>query len=368
MDRMTPRPKLRVGLLVNPIAGMGGRVGLKGTDGPDAVRRAIALGAEPVAPLRAAVFRAAIEGHTAGGGAVDLVEIVPESAQGTRDCAARFLGDGVDLLLFVGGDGTARDVYSAVGTAIPVLGVPAGVKMHSAVFATSPATAARTVIDWLGAQARRTRAGEVVDVDEAAISAGRIAVRLHGALLIPDAPGRVQGLKASGVRAPEMELASMAAAAAGRLTNGTIAVLGPGTSTVAVADQMGIAGTLLGVDVVAITPAGPRMVAPDTGEEGILASITTPATAGAPVVVIVSPTGGQGFLLGRGNQQLSARVLRTIGLDRLIVVATPSKVAALRGRPLLVDTGDAELDTRLAGYRRVITGVGHEAVMRVVAG
>jgi predicted polyphosphate/ATP-dependent NAD kinase len=365
---MTSMPTFRVGLVVNPVAGMGGRVGLKGTDGPDGIRRAIALGAEPVAPLRAAVFRAAIEGHTVGGSGVDLVEVVPESAQGTRDWAARFLADGVDLLLFAGGDGTARDVYSAVGTAIPVLGVPAGVKMHSAVFATSPATAARTVIDWLGAQARRTRTAEVVDIDEAAISTGRISVRLHGTLLVPDAPGRVQSLKASGVRAPEMELASMAAAAAGRLTNGTIAVLGPGTSTVAVAEHLGIQGTLLGVDVVAMTPAGPRMVAPDTGEEGILASITAPAAAWASAVVIVSPTGGQGFLLGRGNQQLSARVLRTIRPEDLIVVAAPSKVAALRGRPLLVDTGDATLDARLAGYRRVITGAGHEAVMRVVAG
>jgi predicted polyphosphate/ATP-dependent NAD kinase len=358
-------PKMRVGLLVNPIAGMGGRVGLKGTDGPNAVRRAIALGAEPVATRRAAMFRAAISSH-AGARHIDLVEVAPASAQGTKEAAADFLADGVDLLLFVGGDGTARDVYSAVGAAVPVLGVPAGVKMHSAVFATSPATAARVVIEWLRSPARRTRAAEIVDIDEAAIAAGRMAVRLHGTLLVPDAPGRVQGLKASGVRAPGAELDSVAAAAAGRVTIGTSVVLGPGTSTAAIAERWGIRGTLLGVDVVVMTGDGPRMAARDVGEAGILASIAPATATGAPGVIMVSPTGGQGFLLGRGNQQVSPRVLRTIGPENLIVVAAPSKVAALGGRPLLADTGDPEMDARLSGYRRVITGVGHEAVLRVI--
>jgi predicted polyphosphate/ATP-dependent NAD kinase len=358
-------PVARIGLIVNPIAGMGGRVGLKGTDGPEILRRAIELGAEPVAPGRA---RATIETTrqlaAESGLQVDIQEVKPRSADETRAAATAFRDDGVDLLLFVGGDGTARDVCAAIGLTVPVLGVPAGVKMHSAVFATGPRSAAGAAVSWLRGPARRTREREVVDIDEAALRDGRMSVRLYGTLLVPDDPARVQALKVSGARPEAAELAGLAAEFVGRLTPGTLVLLGPGTTTRAIGQSLAVESTLLGVDVVEIAIDGTAVVVvADATESAILRAIRD-----RPAVIVVSPTGGQGFVLGRGNQQLSPAVIRTVGLDRLILVATSGKLAELGGRPLLVDTGDPDLDGALSGYARVITGRGTESVCRVAAG
>jgi predicted polyphosphate/ATP-dependent NAD kinase len=355
----------RLGLIVNPIAGMGGRVGLKGTDGAETLERALALGAEPVAPGRAVQVARGISDLAARMGIEPQIEHAePMSALGTRHAAARLRDDGADLLLFVGGDGTARDMYEAVGLTVPVLGVPAGVKMHSGVFATGTRTAADAAVAWLASRARRTREAEVVDIDEAALREGSLSVRLYGTLLVPDVPGRIQSLKASGGRAQTAEVAAVAAEVVRRVGAARLVVLGPGTTTRAVGDALGVETTLLGVDVVELDADGGRatVIARDVGEAAILATLD-----GRAAVAVVSPTGGQGFLLGRGNQQLSPAVLNTVGLDRLLIVATLSKLAALQGRPLYVDTGDAALDAALAGHRRVITGRGQETVVRVDA-
>jgi predicted polyphosphate/ATP-dependent NAD kinase len=355
----------RIGLIVNPIAGMGGRVGLKGTDGPEILRRAIELGAEPVARGRARTTIETTRKLAAESGLqVEIQEVEPRSADETRAAATAFRDGSVDLLLFVGGDGTARDVCAAVGLTVPVLGVPAGVKMHSGVFATGPRSAAIAAVSWLSGSGRRTREREVVDVDEAAVRDGRMSVRLYGTLLVPDDPARVQALKVSGARPEAAELAGLAAEIVGRLTLGTLVLLGPGTTTRAIGQALGVESTLLGVDVVEIATHGTAVVVvADATESAILGAIRDHAA-----VIVVSPTGGQGFVLGRGNQQLSPAVIRTVGLDRLILVATSGKLAELGGRPLLVDTGDPDLDGELSGYARVITGRGTESVCRIEAG
>jgi predicted polyphosphate/ATP-dependent NAD kinase len=347
-------PAIVVGLIVNPIAGMGGRVGLKGTDGDEALARARALGAEPVAPARADDVMARL---AAAG--VEIIRVDPTDAAGTR-LAAGDLANRIPLLLFVGGDGTARDVCTAVGTTLPVLGVPAGVKMHSGVFATGPGAAADAAITWLRSSARSAREADVVDVDEAAMREGRMEVRVFGELRVPDVPGRVQSPKASGGAASSAgELEALAAEVVRRLPPGLV-VLGPGTTTRAVGAALGVETTLLGIDVVRVGGAAAEMVATDAGERDILAALD-----GQPAVAVVSPTGGQGFLLGRGNQQLSPAVLRAVGPENVVIVATNAKLAALGGRPLYVDTGDASLDAALAGHRRAITGPGRESVVRV---
>lgn len=345
-----------VGLIVNPIAGMGGRVGLKGTDGAATLDRARALGARPVSPGRAD----AVETALAAAG-VAVRRVTPSSAAGTRAAAEAFAAAGVDLVAFVGGDGTARDVCAAVGTARPALGVPSGVKMHSGVFATGPAVAADAAAAWLRTAARRTREAEVVDIDEDAVRAGRMEVRLYGLLRVPDLPGRIQALKAGGSPPETAELAGLAAEVVARIPAGWLVVLGPGTTTRAVAAALGVEATLLGVDVVEMADGGRgRVVVLDAGEAQLLAAL-----GGREAMAVLSPTGGQGFLLGRGNQQLSPAVLRAIGPARIVTIATAAKLARLGTHPLYVDTGDAALDAALAGHHRVITGRGREAVVRV---
>jgi predicted polyphosphate/ATP-dependent NAD kinase len=345
-----------VGLIVNPIAGMGGRMGLKGTDGAATLERARSLGAMPGAPARADGVEATL--RSAG---VGVRRVTPEDAAGTSAAARDLAADGTDLLLFVGGDGTARDVWRAVGMGVTVLGVPSGVKMHSAAFATGPAAAAAAALAWLASAARRTREAEVVDIDEDAVRSGRMDVRLYGVLRVPDVPGRLQSLKAGGDVAEAAVLAGLAADVVARLEPGSLVVLGPGTTVHAVGATLGVTTTLLGVDAVEVTAGGRgRIVALDAGEAQLLAAL-----AGRPATAVLSPTGGQGFLLGRGNQQLSPAVLRAIGPDRVLVVATATKLAALGTNPLYVDTGDAALDADFAGYRRVVTGRGREAVVRI---
>ena len=234
--------------------------------------------------------------------------------------------------------------------------------MYSAVFATGVRAAAEVVVAWSASRTRRTREAEVVDVDEAEVRAGRMSVRLYGSLLVPDVPGRIQVLKAAGGRGLDAELAGLAAEVVGRLGTESIAILGPGTTTRAVGDRLGVTTTLLGIDVVELAGDAARVLVADASESQILAAIQ-----GRSAVAVISPTGGQGFLLGRGNQQLSPAVLRAIGPENLLVVSTLSKLAALQGRPLYVDTGDAGLDAALAGHRRVIVGRGQETVIRVDA-
>jgi predicted polyphosphate/ATP-dependent NAD kinase len=370
----------RLGLIVNPIAGMGGAVGLKGTDG--ALAEALRRGAQPVAAARAVT---ALE---AAGGGGDLEIVTAPGAMGeaaaraagvaprvldlavggrttaahTRKAARALVASGVDLLLFVGGDGTARDVLAAVGDRLPVLGVPAGVKMHSAVHANSPRAAGRLVRRLVAGEGAGERLAEVMDVDESALRRGEVSARLFGYLRVPEDRELVQGVKRAGAAGERASLAGIAQDLAERMADGAAYVLGPGTTTRAVADCIGVPKTLLGVDVVR---AG-TLVVRDATERQLLA-----ATEDAPVRIVVTPIGGQGHILGRGNQPISARVVARVlaraGRAGLIVVATPGKLEELGPRPLLVDTGDPALDGTLVGYQRVIVGFGREVVLKVAA-
>ncbi len=367
----------RIGLIVNPVAGIGGPLALKGSDDPALVEAARRAGAQPAAPARALealrvlarggappVLLAApgamgAEPAAAAGLAYEVVGRArpATTAEDTRAAARAMADAGVDLLLFAGGDGTAVDVLAAVGDRVAVLGIPAGVKMHSAVFAITPRHAgelARAVAD---GRPRPLADAEVADIDEDALRAGSIAPRLHGFLRVPVAPALVQGGKA---RSGPGEAAAQAGIAARVVEHLLVAprlcLVGPGTTTAAILGAVGLTKTPLGVDVL----RGRELVAADADEAALLRLV-----GDGPATVVVTPVGGQGFLLGRGNQQLSPRVLRAAGLDGLVVVATEAKLAALRGAPLRVDTGDAALDRELAGFARVVTGYGRETVYRI---
>jgi predicted polyphosphate/ATP-dependent NAD kinase len=278
------------------------------------------------------------------------------SAQDTRTAAVEMADREVDLLMFAGGDGTAVDVFEAVGDRVPVLGIPAGVKMHSAVFAVNPRAAGELAGQLVQDGVRSLRRAEVMDVDEDLLRAGRISARLHGFLDVPDARRHVQSAKARSLGSEARAQEAIAHDLVDHVLGSETWLVGPGTTTSAVLALLGLGKTLLGVDVVR---AGGRLIA-DADERALL-DLVAVEDAG----IVVTPVGGQGFLFGRGNQQLSASVLAQIDPERIVVVATEAKIARLGGAPLRVDTGDPDLDAGLAGYTRVTVGYHRQIVYPV---
>ncbi len=305
--------------------------------------------------------------------------------------AARALRDrGVDLLLFAGGDGTARDVYRALGAGaeLAVLGVPAGVKMHSAVYATTPARAGELAALFLHDRpaAVRLREAEVMDIDEDAFRSDRVSARLFGYLQVPYERSMVQCAKAGGVAGDAAVLRAIAADVVNGMAPGVVYLLGPGTTTRSVAEALGVEKTLLGVDAVrdrrligadlnerqilemiaaASAPAPPS---PAAGRRGDPAASAAPDAAEAPLAavrIVVTVIGGQGHIFGRGNQQLSAAVVDRVGPENVMVVASQTKLLSLCGRPLLVDSGDPLLDERFSGYLQVVTDFGRRTMYKV---
>jgi predicted polyphosphate/ATP-dependent NAD kinase len=396
-----------IGLLINPVAGVGGPAGMKGSDGADVQTAALSRGARARAGERAQAALAVIAsahpqveiitaGGTMGADAVRAVGLSarvvyqPETPSTGADTAAAtqaLLDAGADLVLFVGGDGTARDVTSVLRPGQPMLGVPAGVKMYSGCFAVSPSAAGALAARWLSDQRLPLQQREVLDVDEEQIRYGRVDPRLFAMVPVPYIAGRTQSRKNA---TPVSEAAAVRIAAAGAIAEmkpGSLYLLGPGSTMMELARQLRVPKTPLGVDVVriAVAPktaavdpdvtAGSRtgsLVVADASEKQLLEVIAdAPRTRSAPalanVKAVITVIGGQGFLLGRGNQQISAAVLDTLGPDPLIVVATEEKLTSLAGRPLLVDTGNAVVDHRLTGYIRVITGAQSAGIYPVTA-
>jgi predicted polyphosphate/ATP-dependent NAD kinase len=369
----------RLGLIVNPIAGMGGRVGLKGTDGRETLNRAKELGAVSTAPGRAiealvrlAPLKGSIEVVTyphemgeneareAGFEPTVIGDITPGSTtQGdTKAAASEMMGLSVDLILFAGGDGTARDIHTAVDGEVPVLGIPAGVKIQSGVFAINPARAGDIAARYMRGDLTTVRELEVMDIDEEAYRDNRLSARLYGYLRVPYEEALVQGSKEATGGSEEINLEAIASEVVEGMEEDTLYIIGPGTTTRPIAEEMGLEKTLLGIDVV----ENGVLVASDVNEEALLALIE-----GRRAKIIVTVIGGQGFILGRGNQQISPEVIRRVGAENLIIVASPGKLAALKGRTLLVDTGDPEVDEMLSGYRKVVIGYARRSVYKVRA-
>ena len=364
-----------VGFIVNPIAGMGGAVGLKGTDGKAILERAIILGAKPIAPARAESFLSELKPFKgrirlvvgAGGMGEDEARNCgfaftvlgkkkkETAAKDTMDVARRIINSDADFLVFCGGDGTARDILNAVDNNLPVLGVPTGVKMHSAVFAVGPRAAARIAMEFLWDELP-LREAEVMDVDEEAFREGRVSARLYGYVLTPYEPNLIQGVKMASPMT-KSEIRNQAAIAIYVIENmktDVVYIIGPGTTIRTIGDLLDEKKTLLGVDLF----CNKKLVAKDVNEKQILKKIN-----GKTAQIIVTPIGGQGFIFGRGNQQISPAVIREVGQDNIIVVAAEGKLRSLKN--LRVDTGDPSLDDALRGYIKVITDYKKEHMMRI---
>jgi predicted polyphosphate/ATP-dependent NAD kinase len=365
----------RVGFLVNPIAGMGGRVGLKGTD--DVSELARSLGAEPVAPRRAAVMldalvRLAARRSRAPGivwltvsgpmgadalraAGVAPVEVVldagtPTRADDTVHAVEAFVRAGAELVVFCGGDGTARDVTRAAAGRVPILGVPSGVKMFSGVFGVTPERTAEILVRYLDGEIAASEA-DVLDLDEEAYRRGEWLVRLCDAARTPHEPALVQSAKMLIRESTDRDAKdAIAAHLLEQIERDADALwlLGPGSTVAAIAERLDLAKTLLGIDAL----VRGEMVARDVDERALLELLDRHEQ----VRLVLSPIGAQGFVLGRGNPQLSPAVVHRIGRGAIVVVATPSKLA--KTPVLRFDTGDPALDAALADppWWRVVTG------------
>jgi len=369
-----------VGFLVNPIAGMGGAVGLKGTDGRKALRDAVRKGAKPVSLERGLRFLEEVQRRSQGiefltapgnmGASIaDQLKLEHESVgrigkTTTSDDSIRIARlmrrKRADLIVFCGGDGTARDVLEGVGGEAPALGVPAGVKIYSSVFAINPAAAAESTVAFLEGQIP-TRLGEVVDVDEIAFRKNRLSVKLFGYLTTPDSGPLMQASKSATGMSEDSELDAIAEYFIEKIDPGTTYILGPGSTVERIAKRLGVNKSLLGVDVVKGNGTTLRLDV----DEAALMNLIGKNSLKSSTKIIISPIGGQGFLFGRGNQQISSQVIRRVGVENITVVGSRSKIEALHPRRLLTDSGNDEIDRQLRGYLRVITGYREEMVVKV---
>jgi predicted polyphosphate/ATP-dependent NAD kinase len=358
----------RAGLIINPVAGLGGRVGLKGSDGERVQAQARRLGAQAGAQRRALEALAYLRGmkneleivsypaemgadalRSAGIPPHEIGQIEPgrTTAADTRRAALDMQALGVDLLFFAGGDGTARDICAAVGTGLPTLGIPAGVKILSSAYAIHPGAAGQLGRAYLEGKFTELREAEVLDLDEDEYRRGLVSPQLFGYLQVPYRRELVQARKAPSRLSEPAALQAIAQDVLDQMDEEHMYIIGPGTTTRPILARLGLPKTLIGVDVLYRR----QLLAADANEAQLLDLLER-----YPGWIVVTPIGGQGHILGRGNQQLSPAVLTRVGVGHVLVVSTVDKLLTLEHRPLLVDTGDPKLDGQFQGFVKVITG------------
>jgi len=387
---------IKIGLVINPLAGIGGRVALKGSDGAHIVEEAFALGAksrvsERVATALLMLHGAELSFYTVSGvmGAEVFGEdilssfdfsykIIPSrvipsavetqamytSAEDTRLAVLALCEQDIDVLLFAGGDGTARDVLDALkqngqDETLTVIGIPAGCKIHSAVYAITP-TRAGELLALLASGTPMTQvAAQVMDLDEQAFRLGKVRSSCYGYLQVPVDDMRMQLIKQGGINPEALALEDIAEEIIENMQDEVLYIVGSGSTTEAIMNQLNLDNTLLGVDVV----LNQQLVENDVSEQRLLALLKSLDFDSAKIIVTV--IGGQGHIFGRGNQQLSTQVLSTVGLENIIIVATNEKLRTLEKRPLIADTGDNSVDKKLAGLHTVITGYEQKTLVQI---
>ncbi len=364
----------RLEFIVNPVAGIGGKVGLKGSDGEEILKKALELGAVRESGKKALVAmnilkeaeadievftwpgemggdicrKAGIDAHVRGSitpGATTLEDTV----RAAREMSAL----GLDLILFTGGDGTARNIMDAVGTDTTVLGIPAGCKIHSGVYALNPKTAGKLLVQYAQGKVKETKLAEVMDIDETQFRNGVVQAKLYGYLKIPNESKMIQNLKSGRGFSETASVEMLSHYVADEMKDGILYLIGTGSTTASIMQKLGLPNTLLGVDAV----YNRKVVASDCTEKELLE-----LTENYPKVkIIVTVIGGQGYVFGRGNQQISAEVIKRVGKENIIIAASRGKILSLFGSTLHVDTGNEEVNQMLCGYYRVI--VGYEDMM-----
>lgn len=376
---------MKIGFVINPLAGIGGSVALKGSDGQEIVQQALARGALPQAQLRAKSALKKVKSWTTSSSdtttfftaskdmgedvlhslGLDFESIysadVETSAVDTKHTIREFVKNQVDLIIFAGGDGTARDVLDVLdveGTSlIPVIGIPAGVKIHSAVYTTTPERAGELIDLLIRGEAMSLVGAQVMDLDEDLFRQGKVKAKCYGYLSVPVDDTRMQLIKQGGLNDDEITVQEIASEVMESMEDDVYYLIGSGSTTEEIMNQLGLQNTLLGVDIV----YNQQLIANDVDENKIISFIENKSAK-----IVVTIIGGQGHVFGRGNQQLSAKVIRAVtGLsdnkkapnkDNIIIIATNNKLQSLNKRPMIADTGECELNELLAGLYPVITG------------
>lgn len=360
----------KLGLIINPFAGLGGTVALKGSDGESIAIEALARGAEQrsmarmqralktLIPQRDQFHIYCFSGDMGESSALTLnleYTLIGQpagartSAQDTIDAARAMMQMQLDLILFAGGDGTARNIADAVGLHQPVLGVPAGVKMHSGVYAITPEAAGHILQALIEGRLVSISERDVKDIDEVAFRNGQVRARFYASLMVPEEPQFLQQVKNSGAQVDELAQLDVASGMIEILEDDVLYIVGPGSTTRIFLQELGLDGSLLGVDLM----MNRSLLAVDVTAAQIISALNQHRGIAK---IIVTAIGGQGHIIGRGNQQLTPEILRRLGRQNIQVIATRDKMAALKQQPLLIDSHDPELDRQWRGYIQVITG------------
>lgn len=375
---------MKLGFVVNPMAGIGGSVALKGSDGAAIVAQALALGVNPQAESRAAIamqqlaqsvnFSILCASGNMGEDVLRLLDLPcivccetskESSAEDTKRAVRSFVENNVDLIVFAGGDGTARDVLDVLShekkSAIPVIGIPAGVKIHSAVYALTPLRAGELIVLIVAGEPMSLVEAQVMDLDEQAFREGRVNAKCYGYLSVPVDDTRMQLIKQGGLNTEALTVEDIAADIIESMQDDVYYLIGSGSTTAEIMNQLALKNTLLGVDII----CNQQLIASDVNEQTILKLI-----GDHPVKLIVTIIGGQGHVFGRGNQQLSSRVIArvigpTVKRENIMIIASNEKLRSLNNRPMIADTNDTKLDKTLSGLYSVITGYQQKTLYRL---
>jgi len=358
----------RLGLIINPFAGIGGRVGLKGSDGEAIRQKALDMGALQLSGQKTEIALNEIKSltkqfkiYTVSGEMgenlcqkMDLpFDVIyqsgsPSQESDTIEAVKKLQTLGMDLILFAGGDGTARNVFDVCETNQMVLGIPAGVKIHSGVYAISPQAAGLVTAQLIKGELMSLTSADVMDIDEIAFREGVVKAKKYGYLTIPAALEYVQSVKSGSTESEELVLDDIAAEVIESMDDDTYYVIGSGTTCAAIMEQLHLQNTLLGIDIVFQN----QLYLQDATEKDLLTLIDN----GKQIECYITVIGGQGHVLGRGNHQLSPEVVKRVGWEKFHIIATKTKLQNLTGKTLITDSGDSVLDKELSGRKRIITG------------
>jgi len=371
----------KLGLIINPIAGIGGSVALKGSDGAEIQQLALQRGAIPLAHSRMqqaleqlTQYQDDIHVFTAAGEmgenlsfemgfkttVINGLKLPDTTGDDTEKTAVRCIEQGVDILLFAGGDGTARNIFHALDSRssyLPVIGVPAGCKIHSAVYALTPVHAGQLLSLIIQGRGLSLTEASVMDIDEDEFRAGRVKAKLHGYLNVPAENQFMQSMKQGGIIHEDIILKDIADYVIDTMEDECLYLIGSGSTPKAILDGLNLSSTLLGLDAI----KNKQLIMNDVSSQQIKELFKVHEK----VCLILTIIGGQGHLFGRGNQQISPEIIKHIGRDNIVIISTPKKIQSLEKRPIRVDTGDAVLNKSLMGVVPVITGYDEKILYRI---